>query len=393
MKILFIPETNLPQLSGIWFHRISAPATALSDRGHHVRQSSMGVFTDEQYNWPDVVIMGRTYFQGHDPIPVMAEFKKRGKRVLYDMDDDFWQVAKSNPSVTVSHAQKDQFESMLKLADAAITPCPELIKKLKKFNKNVHFCPNGVDLKIYQKPIERDPMAQGRLVIGYMGGSSHWEDLRLIVDVLEELNTRHDFIFFLYGVVGTAIEDEMYHYRLYLERNVQPERNAYFKAALDFYERLKNLKMVHRPFAPPELHPFILSRMSFDIGLAPLQDNEFSQNKSAIKFYEYAATGAVTLASDVGAYRHELKYLAKNTHKDWVKKLEKLIVDKEFRDKLYQEQFDYVSKHRNIGGFADPEDPAKHWPGIGLEWELACQLPSKQKVSVLNQVKNVFKRS
>lgn len=380
MRILFICETPDAWRSGIWFHRISAPATALSERGHHVKQLSMGVFSEAEMEWPDVVIMGRTYYQGHEPLKLMQDFKKRGKRVLYDMDDDFWHVAKSNPSVTVSNAMKDQFESLLKNADAAITPCPELIKKLKKLNKNVFFCPNGIDFKIYSKPINRDPMVKDELVIGYMGGSSHWEDLQIIVDALEELNTRHNFIFFLYGVVGTQIEDEMYHYQRYLSMNIQPERNAYFKAALGFYDRLKNLRMIHRPFAPPELHPIILSRASIDIGLAPLQDTEFNRHKSAIKFYEYAATGAVTLASDVGAYPHEMNYLAKNTHKDWVKKLERLIVDKEFREKLYKEQHDWVYKHRNIGGVSDPDKPEKHWPGIGLEWEMACQLPGGLKV-------------
>ena len=380
MKILYVAETPDMWRSGIWFHRISSPATALSERGHHVKQLSMGVFKEEELNWPDVVIMGRTYYTGHEPLKVMQDFQKRGKRVLYDMDDDFWAVAKNNPSVTVSNALKDQFESLLKVADAAITPCPELIRKLKKFNKNVYFCPNGIDFKVYTKPINRDPMVKDELVIGYMGGSSHWEDLHLIVDVLEELYTRHNFVFFLYGIVGTQIEDEMYHYQRYLQMNVQPERNAYFKAALDFYEKLKNIRMIHRPFAPPELHPIILSRASIDIGLAPLQDTEFNRNKSAIKFYEYASTGAVTLASDVGAYRHELNYRAKNTHKDWVKKLEKLIVDKEFREKLYQEQYDWVYKHRNIGGVADPQKPEKHWPGIGLPWEMACQIPGGGKI-------------
>lgn len=382
MKILFIPETGDSWRSGIWFHRISAPATALSERGHSVRQLSMGVFKEEDLNWPDVVIMGRTYYQGHEPLKLMQEFKKRGKRVLYDMDDDFWAVAKSNPSVAVSNTLKDQFEALLKTADAAITPCPELVRKLKKFNKNVFFCPNGVDFKVYQKPINRDPMVKDELVIGYMGGSSHWEDLSLIVEVLEDLYTRHNFVFFLYGVVGTQIEDEMYHYQRYLSMNVQPERNSYFKAALGFYEKLKNIRMIHRPFSPPELHPSILSRASIDIGLAPLQDTEFNRHKSAIKFYEYAATGAVTLASDVGAYPHEVKYLAKNTHKDWVKKLEKLIVDKEFRRKTYEEQYNYVFQNRSVGPVAYPGEE-KSYPGIGLEWELACQQPGGGKI--LNQ--------
>lgn len=384
MKILFVPESPDAWRSGIWFHRISAPATALSERGHHIKQLSMGNFSDAELEWPDVVIFGRTYYSGHEPLKWMNEFKKRGKRVLYDMDDDFWEVAKSNPSVTVSNALKDQYESLIRAADAVITPSHVLAKKFKKhFKKPVFFCPNGIDFKVYQKPVNRDPMVKDELVIGYMGGSSHWEDLGLIVDVLEELNTRHDFIFALYGICGTPIEFEIYHYERYLSMNMQPERNAYFKAAIDFYSRLKNLRMVHTPFAPPELHPSILSRATFDIGLAPLQDTEFNKGKSCIKFYEYASTGAVTLASDMDPYASEVNYRAKNTHKDWVKKLEKLIVDKEFREKTYKDQYDFVYKKRNIGGVADPDKPEKFHPGIGLEWEMACQRPGG--LSVANQ--------
>jgi hypothetical protein len=165
--------------------------------------------------------------------------------------------------------------------------------------------------------------------------------------------------------------------------NLQPERNAYFTAAVDFYSKLKNLQMIHIPFMPPELHPHVLSGASMDIGLCPIQDTPFNRGKSCIKFYEYAATGAATLASDVEPYKSEVTYRAKNTKKDWVKKIEKLIVDKEFRSKLATEQHDWVLKHRNIGGEPDPAKPEKLWPGIGLDWEKACQQPGGLKV--LNQ--------
>lgn len=385
MKIAFIPETSDCWRSGIWFHRISAPATALTERGHHASQFVIGhEFPDEVLDWPDTVIFGRTYYDGFEPAKWMNEYRKRGKRVLYDMDDDFWAVAKSNPSVAVSNALKDQYESQIRACDAVITPSPVLAKKFKKhFKKPVFIAPNGIDLKVYQKPAQRDPAVGDRLVIGYMGGSSHWEDLDIIVGALEELSQKYDFIFAFYGVCGTPIESEMYHYHKYLKANVTPERNSYFKAALDFYGQLQNLKMLHTPFMPPELHPSVLSRMSMDIGLCPLHDTEFNRGKSCIKFYEYAAVGAAVLASDVEPYKREVTYRAKNTKKDWVKKIEKLIVDEQFRKKLAAEQYDWVAKNRNIGGYSDPEKPEIHYPGIGLDWELACQKPGGLKV--LNQ--------
>ena len=86
-----------------------------------------------------------------------------------------------------------------------------------------------------------------------------------------------------------------------------------------------------------------------DIALAPLHENEFNKGKSCLKFYEYAAIGSATLASDVMPYNKEVGYCAKNTQKDWKDKIEKLIVDKDFREKLAKKQHDWVFENRELG--------------------------------------------
>lgn len=368
MKIMFITDRPDPYIHGIWWHRIQTPAEALGRRGHTTKQVSIGSeFPEHILEWPDVVIFGRTYPNAYNPIKWMNEFKKRGKRVIYDMDDDFWQVAKDNPSTLVSNALKDQYEGMIREADAIITPSKVLAKKFKKhFKKPIHICPNGVDLDTYvPRPKEHED-----LVIGYMGAASHWKDLQIIGEVVSELYKKHNFLFQIYGLVGEPLEAAMYFYNRILRDNLAPEKNAYYRSALDFYNQLKNIKMWHIPFMPPELHPTVLSRADFDIGLAPLEDTEFNRGKSCIKFYEYSAVGTVVLSSDVEPYSDEVNYRAKNTKKDWYNKLEKLIVDKEFREKIRLQQFNWVKENRSI-------EP------MGLAWELACQLPGGLKV--LNQ--------
>lgn len=368
MKVMFVQDTVLAFQSGIWLHRNEMPARALLKRGHGVKQVVIGEsFPPELLAWPDTVIFGRTYPPHYNPVKLMREFKRAGKRVLYDMDDDFWEVAKDNPSAMVSNAFKDQYEAMIKEADAVITPSKALEKKFKKhFKKQVFICPNGVDLGLYlQRPKMND-----RLTIGYMGAASHWKDLALIVDVIEALSAKHDFYFTLYGITGEPFEAAMYTYRKYLSLNLKPEQNAYFQSALDFYNKLKTTKMLHIPFMPPELHPSILSRADMDIGIAPLQNTEFNKGKSCIKYYEYVGVGTVCLASDVEPYNLECNYLAKNTFKDWYNKLEKLIVDEKFRKELQEKQYNWLIKNRTT-------------EAIGLPWELACQQDSKLKT--LNQ--------
>jgi len=253
MKILFVNDTILCFNSGIWFHRIETPCNSLLNRGHGCRQIAIGATVpDELMNWPDTVIFGRTYAQAYDPIKLMRDYKKLGKRVLYDMDDDFWQVAKDNPSVNVSNAMKDQYEGMIKEADACITPSRTLAKKFKKhFKKPIFLCPNGIDFEVYRPR----PKLSETLIIGYMGAASHWKDLQIIGEVIDKLSEKYDFFFTIYGITGEPMEAAIYSYNKYLQLNLQPEKNDYFRAALDFYTQLKRVKLLHVPFMPPELHP------------------------------------------------------------------------------------------------------------------------------------------
>jgi len=321
MKIMMILDRPDSYIHGIWFHRQRIPSDALEERGHRVKHVSIGTeFSNSLLEWPDTVIFGRTYPNEYTPIKWMREFKRKGARVLYDMDDDFWQVSKDNPSVLTSSALKDQYEGMIEESDAIITSTSYLAKKFKKhFKKPIFICPNGVNLKRYtQRPKEHK-----ELVVGYMGSASHFKDLQLVGNVITELSKKHDFLFTIYGLVGEPLEATMYYYRKTLDNNFAPEKNNYYREALAAYTQLQNQRFWHIPFMPPELHPSVLSRSDFDIGLAPLEDTAFNRAKSCVKYYEYAAVGTVTLASDVVPYNTELKYTAKNKHEDWVKKLEK----------------------------------------------------------------------
>lgn len=381
MKVMFIADRPDCYVHGIWFHRIRNPSEALLRRGHAVKQVAIGSeFREEFLSWPDVVVFGRAYPNQYDPVKWMREFKKRGKKIVYDMDDDFWEVAKDNPSKLVSNALKDQYEGMAKEADVIITPSQTLAKKFKKFfKKPVFICPNGVDVAAIEQSgmtnpcsyLER-PHLDKPLTIGYMGAASHWKDLQIIGEVLSELAQKHDFIFSIYGLTGEPLEAVMYYYQKTLSNNFMPEKNDYYRSALGFYAQLKDIKMQHIPFMPPELHPTVLSRADFDIGIAPLEDTAFNRGKSCIKFYEYAAVGTAVIASDVTPYNEEVTYLAKNTKKDWYNKLEKLIVDTEFRKKLVTKQQEWVNKNRSLDA-------------IGLPWEIALQGEGVKGLTVANQ--------
>jgi glycosyltransferase involved in cell wall biosynthesis len=368
IKILFVVDSIYTWKSGIWFHRNHLPSMGLKSRGHACRfVVLLDQMSKELLEWPDVVIFGRTYGQRKKPVKVMQQFKERGVRVLYDIDDDLWTVNPENPSVFVSNAYKDQYEGMIRECDAVITPSPILAKKIQKLcKKKVFPAPNMIHTQYYK---ER-PHQEKRLMIGYTGASSHWKDLAIIIEPLQKLQKKHDFFFTLQGMVAAPLEGEMYVYSEILKQNLQPEKKAYIEAALEWYQELKDIEMQHIPFYPPALYPTVLSKADIDIGLAPLIENEFNSGKSNIKYYEYASVGTCCLASDVEPYKQEVNYRAKNTTDDWVNKLERLIVDEKFRKELTDKQRDWVLKNRNVYQ-------------VAVDWEIACQRPGGLKV--LNQ--------
>ncbi len=378
MRILSILDIPMAWKSGIWYHRTETPSKGLESRGHGTKQVVLGdSMPDEFMEYPTTVIFGRIYPEAGKPIELMKAYKKQGTRVLYDLDDDIWAVDVSNPSKNVPNVFKDQYEGMIKEADAVITPSKVIAKKIQKWckGKKVYICPNSINFEDYkERPHEHD-----QLLIGYMGAASHWKDLTIIVDVLEKLYEKYDFTFVLQGVTGGDFESEMLSCQKILAQNLQPEQNDYFRDALAFYDKLKKIKMYHLPFFLPEINPLKLSMADFDIGIAPLEDTEFNRGKSNLKFYEYAAVGTATLASNVEPYKSECTYLANNTFKDWYDKLEKLIVDKEFRQKLAKEQQAWVKENRSMEITA-------------IDWEIACQKETEGSPKILNQDKGWLKR-
>jgi glycosyltransferase involved in cell wall biosynthesis len=294
------------------------------------------------FDWPDVAVFSRIY--PYDPLPLIRKYKEMGKRVIYEIDDDLWSVNPDNPSVAISTEKRWQYEHIMTEANAITTTTEFLAKKLRKFNKNVFVCPNAIDFDHYLERFKQNP----RLQIGYSGASSHWQDLEIIIDPLLELQGKYDFDFVLQGMLSAPFESEAYTMRQLINLGLYPEKMRYHEAALAIYEKLRGLKYYHIPFYVPFLHAAVLRRCDMDIGLAPLCDNEFNRGKSCLKFYEYASMGTATLASDVLPYNKEVGYCAKNNSKDWYKKLEKLISDKEFRESLATKQRKWVKDNRDI---------------------------------------------
>jgi len=350
MKIIQMLASPYDFGGGCWFYRFQMPGESLMKRGHEIKQLVMSSKINKEFmEFPDVVMFRGTY--GVDPTHLIKELKKGDTKIVYDVDDDYLVLNPGNPFKKESKKVREQYIYLCKEADLITVTTDILKKRLQKYNKNVKVIPNALSFQRF-KDRKR---GNKKLRIGYTGAASHWEDISLIIEPIKALQEKYGFDFFLQGMCGTPLIGEIYNYEYIEKNNLEPEKRDYYMSAIKMYEKFREIKYIHFPFYPPVLYPGILSNMNLDIGICPLKDNEFNQAKSSIKFYEYASTGTPTLASKVLPYSKEVGYFAKNNVKDWYNKLEKLIVDEKFRDKLLDKQQDFVRKN------ADMEKVVKVW--------------------------------
>ena len=297
---------------------------------HQVEQlRAAGLFTD-RINYTDLTLEKLKYYRGfiffRCPVtPEVEEFikcaKEENKAVFYDIDDlviDKKYTDKIEFVKNMSKEDKDLYDDgvermkkTLLMCDYAITTTECLAKELKSYVKDVYINRNVASERMVELSLQaiKEKKNHDDIVMGYLSGSiTHNPDVELIKPAIISMMRKHDNL------------------KLKLVGEIElPEDLKEFRS-----------RIIVEPFVDWERLPKIIS--SLDINLAPLEETIFNEAKSENKWMEASLVKTVTVASDVGAFR-VIKdgvdgVLCKNTVKDWEKALDKVISDKEYREKL-----------------------------------------------------------
>lgn len=324
LKVLFVPTT----VSGVVFYRQWQPYLALKKTPgieaaiwwyktdqydphpweDNIRHPEIGptIVRDLEAGcqWADVVVwMG---LHRVDSLMLFRSLKnKYDKKFIMETDDYVLSIPSYSPAHS-GYRPGSEFVRValeqMKTSDGVIASTPFLKELYEPFNSNIVTVENVIDLTLWRK---RPPPVRQRVNIGWVGGGTHNDDLGLIKNPMFRILDKFKDVIFtvLHGVP----------------------------------ESLKHHKQIKwtTDFKPIDKYPEWVHRHKFDIGIAPLVDNNFNRGKSNLRWLEYSAMAIPTVASPLphfsGSIVHGSTGFIASTEEQWEHYLTLLIVDATLR--------------------------------------------------------------
>jgi glycosyltransferase involved in cell wall biosynthesis len=309
-----------------------------------------------------IVHVHRNIGQDYDNTPLMIEkLKSLGIVVIVDIDD-YWLPTKEHPiqQLILQNKIHEKIVANLKVASYVMTTTEIFANEIRKFNKNVVVFPNAINPK--ESQFNEPTLPSDKVRVGWLGGSSHLHDLKLLDGMVSKLKPQQDKL--QYYVCGfdtrgtvTEINKET---GQETRRSIKPEETVWVKYEEIFTDKYKiitpNYKKFLDKFEDQEFvgwenenyvrvwtkptSSYAKNYSKFDISLAPIVDHVFNRMKSQLKVIEAGFYKKALIASNVGPYTIDLKHSLNNgnftdgnallvdknkNHSDWAKFVKKLV--------------------------------------------------------------------
>ena len=294
-------------------------------KGNHVEPTEKTYF--ETCNWADILIAGRKdQPQYYAQWGAFREFFNIP--IVLDTDDNIQHVPVTNPGYQGygANAETKQWniKAMTDTFDAVTVSTDELKDFYGKYHPRIYTLPNSLDVKEWEKHEYRRKKHKD-IRMTFMCSGAHTEGFGIIQKAVYDILKKYPQVTFYY--------QDMY-WRLFQ------------KAPKEIQGQLKRINWI-----PLEKWPAKMQSLSIDIGLAPLRDNYFNRGKSNLRYLEYSTAGMASICSPVKPYlcidSGKDGILAKESN-EWYNGIEKLVTDKEYREKIAQNALQKVKKEYNI---------------------------------------------
>ncbi len=238
------------------------------------------------------------------------------KPIIFDFDDAIFLPNTSEYNIYIDRFKKpDKVFKIIKMSQLVIAGNSYLKDCVIKYNSNVTIIPSSVDTEIYRpSPKAGD---KTKIVIGWIGSNTTKNFLYDIEPALIKLSNRY--------------------------------KNLAFKIVGARFYSLKLNNIINKEWA---LKDELDDIRSFDIGIMPMPDNEWTRGKCAFKAILYMSCGLPVVASPTGVNvgiieDQENGFLAKGSD-EWVDRLSLLIEDEALRRRFGAKGREKIVKYYSV---------------------------------------------
>lgn len=328
----------LKDRSGSGYWRMVLPARSMDVSDAYVDVTAVGVDTKSLMEYETVFVQR---IHDWESFYVLERLKKAGKRIVYDIDDDIFNMDRDNPAARVIGRDEQMAAlSCMKLADCVTTTNEELQERLEAMLEvSPLVVPNAIDVDWWTPtPFTGSPDEWKRIF--WQGGDTHGDDWRECIEAVDAVMAeRSDVRVVILGFLPPAVLSML--------------KTQYWKGRVEFLE-----------FMSPETYVQMRKHVRAEVGLAPLRDTLFNRAKSNLKFLEYSAMGMPTVASTVRPYESTIEsgndgFLA-NDAQGWFEAITTCLDDKRRRSAVLE------AARRKVRGGYDVGNVAKAWKSILL---------------------------
>jgi len=362
INVLVLPSDT----TGVGKFRSVDPHTFLQDlynEDFHVDIDYQPKIDDVNY-WKkyQIVHVHRNIGHDYDTSPnIIKNLQSMGIVVIVDIDD-YWLPTKEHPihDIIVANKLHEKIIANLKVADYVTTTTKVFAEEIKKFNKNVVVFPNAINPK--EPQFNQVTPKSDRIRIGWLGGSSHLHDLKLLDGMVNKNSSLKDQVQYVlcgFDTRGTVTEINKQTGQQN-QRPIKPEETVWVQYEklftnnykiidenyLKFLNQFKNeeynsdVEIPYRRVWTLPVNTYANNYSKFDISLAPIKNHIFNRMKSQLKVIEAGFYKKALIASNIGPYTIDLKHSLNNgnfvdgnallvnehnNHSDWAKYVKKLV--------------------------------------------------------------------
>ena len=314
---------------------------------------------------------GHLHDQLYNIVKVWPKTSKR-QVVIHDVDDSEFNLPLSHPMRTIwIAAEKDKMSiRSLKESDLVTTTGFKLQQTFRNFNPNVYVFRNMFDWEQPQWKIERTwPAKKDKLVIGWVGLTSHFEDIKKMAPILKYIHDKYSNTEFI--LAGMALKDtevtitvDANGNKKFDEKEVIDITKTYRYRVSELFKEFDKNRIQILDAVSLEKYGEFYSKI--DIGLSYVEHNVFNACKSEIKSVEYMKYGAVSIYSKYGGYKDmydalptDLKekthLLAIDTENPtvWKSVLETVVINYDTHREIADEMKKYVEEKYDINKHID----------------------------------------